>query len=442
MTTQPSLGIWRATSLVVGNIIGAGIFMLPASLAMYGNVGLLGLIVTATGALLLAKVFARLSRDFPVLGGPYAYSREAFGEFIGFQMAWMYWIGTWASVAAITIGFVSYLGVFWPALHDNVGLTFLISVATVWLFTFINMIGVKTASTVQLITTILKIVPLSIIGIVGLKEINFQNLLVLNAHDVPFWPSVSAAAALTLFSFIGLESATIPAEDVKNPRKTIPKATVLGTLLSAIIYIGTMAVVFGILTPEQLASSKAPFVDAGSYIFGSWAGPVVAISAILCCLSTVNGWILVQSQMPVAIARDKLFPDFFDKHTKNGSPWVALLVSASLISLLLFMNFEAGLREQFTTIVFFTTFTVILTYLYSATAELYLLFMNPKQIKTGKFARILIVSLLAYGYMMLILIGSGPKATFLGMLFVFSGFPVYVFMKRSHTKLNVTRAIK
>ncbi len=408
--------------------------MLPASLAMYGNVGLVGLLITSAGALLLAKVFARLSRDFPVIGGPYAYSREAFGDFIGFQMAWMYRIGTWASVAAITIGFVSYLSVFWPALHENMFLAFLVSVSTVWMFTFINMIGVKTASTLQLVTTILKIVPLTIIAIFGFSKINIEHFQVLNPNDVPFWPSLSSAAALTLFSFIGLESATIPAEDVQNPRKTIPRATVLGTLLSAAIYLGTMAVVFGILTPQELASSKAPFVDAGSTIFGAWAGPVVAISAILCCLSTVNGWILVQAQMPVAIARDKLFPDFFDKHTKNGAPYISLLVTACLISILLLLNFEAGLREQFNTIVFFTTFTVILTYLYSATAELYLLFTRSQPMKKRKFFRIMTISLLAYGYMMLILIGSGERATFLGMLFVFSGFPVYVFMKRGQSK--------
>jgi basic amino acid/polyamine antiporter, APA family len=432
--TKPSLGIWRAASLVTGNIIGAGIFMLPASLGVYGTIGLFGLILTAAGAICLALVFARLSHDFPKIGGPYAYSREAFGDFIGFQMAWSYWVGTWASVAAITIAFVSYLSIFWPELNDNVALAFLVSLSIVWLFTLINLRGVRTAGTVQLGTTILKIIPLIIIAILGFPQISFDNFLPINPSGEPFWTALSSAAALTLFSFVGLESATIPAEDVQNPRKTIPRATVLGTLFAAIIYIGTMIVIVGMLTPQELANSKAPFVDAGAYIFGSWAGPFVAGAAMLCCLGTLNGWILVQAQMPVAIARDGLFPVFFDQHTKNGTPYVALIISSVLISILLFMNFEAGLVEQFNTIVFFTTFTVILTYLYSTSAELYLLLTKPQSMSKRRFIRALCVTVIAFCYMMFILIGAGERAAFLGMIFVFSGFPLYVFMKRGHNK--------
>ncbi len=432
--TRPSLGIWRATSLVTGNIVGVGLFMLPASLGVFGTIGLLGWALTAAGSVCLALVFARLSREFPKIGGPYAYSREAFGDFVGFQMAWSYWVGTWASNAAIATGFVSYLSVFWPELNMNMGLAFGVSLLTVWLFTFINIIGVKTAGTVQLLTTALKIAPLAVIAIFGLPQINIEHFLPINPSGMPFWSALSAAAALTLFSFLGLESATIPAEDVENPETTIPRATVLGTLLAAVIYIGMMIVILGMLSPQELAGSRAPFADAASNIFGSWAAPLVACAAIISSLGTLNGWILVQGQMPVAAARDGLFPAFFDKHTKNGSPYLALIVSSILMSIMLFMNYEAGLVEQFTSIVVFTTFAVLLPYLYSTVAELYLLLTKPQNMSRAKLIRVSLIALIAFLYTILIMIGAGERAVYMGMIFIFSGFPFYVLMKIRHPK--------
>jgi len=431
---RPSLGIWRATSLVTGNIVGVGLFMLPASLGIFGTVGLLGWILTSLGSICLALIFARLAHEFPKIGGPYAYSREAFGDFVGFQMAWSYWVGTWASNAAIATAFVSYLSVFWPELSQNLGLAFMVAIGTVWLFTFINILGVKAAGTVQLITTILKILPLAIIGIFGLPQINIEHFMPINPSGMPFWTALSSAAALTLFSFLGLESATIPAEDVENPGKTIPRATIMGTLLAAFIYIGTMIVILGMLAPAELASSHAPFADAAANIFGSWATPFVAGAAIISALGTLNGWILVQGQMPVAAARDGLFPSFFDKHTKNGSPYLALIISSVLMSGMLYMNYEAGLVEQFTAIVAFTTFAVLLPYLYSTVAELYILLTKPQTMSKGKLIRVSIIALLAFLYTIVITIGAGERAVYMGMIFIFSGFPFYVWMKKSHMK--------
>ncbi len=275
---RPSLGIWRATSLVTGNIVGVGLFMLPASLGIFGTVGLLGWILTSLGSICLALIFARLAHEFPKIGGPYAYSREAFGDFVGFQMAWSYWVGTWASNAAIATAFVSYLSVFWPELSQNLGLAFMVAIGTVWLFTFINILGVKAAGTVQLITTILKILPLAIIGIFGLPQINIEHFMPINPSGMPFWTALSSAAALTLFSFLGLESATIPAEDVENPGKTIPRATIMGTLLAAFIYIGTMIVILGMLAPAELASSHAPFGGCCSQHFWILGDPLCSRS--------------------------------------------------------------------------------------------------------------------------------------------------------------------
>lgn len=426
---QPSLGFWRATSLVTGNIIGAGLFMLPASLGAYGSLGLLGMLLTSIGSMCLAFVFAKLSRDRPMIGGPYAYGRDAFGDFIGFQMAWSYWIGTWASVAALAVTFVSYLSVFWHGLDTNLELSLIISFITVWILTFLNLAGMKMASTAQVITTILKIIPLLIIGICGIPYMNFDHFMPINPSDIPFWPALFASAALTLFSFVGLESATIPAEDVEDPHTTIPKATIYGTLFAAFIYLGIMIVILGLLPAEQLAKSPAPFVEAGAIIFGSWAGPLIAIAAIVSTLGTLNGLMIVQGQIPVAAARDSLFPLFFDKHNKKGSPYMALIVSSVLMCFLLLLNYKSSLVEQFNTIVIFVTFTVILTYVYTALADLYFIWCQPNQLTLRQRIQSSIVGFIAFVFTLIITVGAGQKAVYLGMLLVFSGFPFYVWMK-------------
>src|SRR5689334_829741 len=164
-----SMGLWMATALVVGNMIGSGVFLLPASLAdTAGPVSMFGWLFTGAGAMLLALVFANLGRVLPRTGGPYAYARRAFGDFIGFQTAWGYWIAVWAGNAAIAVAFVGYLAVFWPAVGTHELLGALMAIALIWLLTFVNALGVRESGAVQLLTTVLKFVPLAAIGIIGL----------------------------------------------------------------------------------------------------------------------------------------------------------------------------------------------------------------------------------------------------------------------------------
>src|SRR5688500_16743153 len=232
-----TLGMWMATALVIGNMIGSGIFLLPAALAAEaGPVSILGWIFTGTGAVLLALVFANLGRAFPRTGGPYAYSRRAFGDFVGFQTAWGYWIAAWVGNAAITYAFVSYLSVFWEEVATNNVLAASVGIATVWLLTLVNIWGVRQSGVVQLVTTILKFVPLALIGLIGVFFINGDNFTPFSPYGSN-WSGLSIAATLTLWAFIGLESATVPAEEVKDARRTLPRATVLGTVVTTAVYL-------------------------------------------------------------------------------------------------------------------------------------------------------------------------------------------------------------
>jgi APA family basic amino acid/polyamine antiporter len=172
-----SMGLWMATALVVGNMIGSGVFLLPASLAgAAGPVSILAWVFTGAGAVLLALVFANLGRAFPRTGGPYAYARRAFGDFVGFQTAWGYWIAVWAGNAAIATAFVGYLAVFWPQVGTSNALGAIVAVGVIWLVTAINVLGVRESGRVQVVTTILKFVPLAVIGVIGLFFIDGDNL--------------------------------------------------------------------------------------------------------------------------------------------------------------------------------------------------------------------------------------------------------------------------
>ncbi len=443
MTTTTSqhreFGLWRSTSLVVGNIVGSGIFLLPASLGIYGAVGLFGWMVTSVGSICLALIFARLSAHFPKIGGPYAYSKEAFGDFVGFQMAWSYWVGTWASNAAIATAFVSYMSVFWPSLATNATHAFALAFCSVWFFTGLNIWSVKSTGIAQVVIVVLKIVPLIVIGLFGSFYVNFAHFSPVNPSGLPWFTALSSAAALTLYAFLGLESATVPAESVVDPKITIPRATVIGTVLSAVIYVWTTIVLLGVLPPQQLAKSAAPFAEAAGLLFGPWASSGVAICAAIAAFGTLNGWILIQGQMPLAAAQDGLFPKAFAKLSKRGTPVFGLLASSILMTGMLILNYQASLVEQFTAIVTFTTFSMLIPYLYSAMADLVFLVTKADYVSKAHLARSVIVATIGLAYTVLIVIGCGQKAVFLGMLCMFAGFPIYIFMRYSPSSCSSSR---
>jgi ABC-type transport system involved in cytochrome c biogenesis ATPase subunit len=211
------------TALVVGNMIGSGIFLLPASLGPFGGISIVGWLVSAAGSTLLALVFARLSRLVKKSGGPYTYTREGFGDFAGFLVAWGYWISIWTTIAAIAVAFVSYLSFFVPVLKTSPVLAAGAGLATIWILTGVNVIGVHTAGMVQLVTTVLKLLPLLAISTIGLIYVNGANFVPFNATGKSALGAITGTVALTLWAFLGLESGTTPAEHVHDPERTIPE---------------------------------------------------------------------------------------------------------------------------------------------------------------------------------------------------------------------------
>lgn len=425
-----SLGLWMTTALVVGNMIGSGVFLLPASLAgAAGPVAIIAWIVTGVGAMLLALVFARLGRAFPRTGGPYTYAREAFGDFVGFQTAWGYWIAVWAGNAAIAVAFVGYLAVLWPALGANNLLAAAVAIVAVWLLTITNMLGVRQGGMVQLVTTVLKFVPLLLVGAIGIFFFNPANFTPFAPQG--FWNGINAGTALTLWAFIGLESATVPADEVVDAERTIPRATLIGALITTLVYIFTTVAIMGIIPTEQLAQSSSPFADAAGIIFGGqWAAGLVALVAMISAFGCLNGWILLQGRVPLAAAEDGLFPRSFARlHPRWGTPVFGLVVSSVLITILLLMNYSQSLVEQFNFVILLATLTTLVPYAYAAASEVYLFITARERFSGGHLARSSVVAALAFAYAVYAIVGAGTEVIAKGFILLLLGIPVYVYMR-------------
>ena len=416
------------TALVVGNMIGSGVFLLPASLAPYGGLSILGWLASAGGAICLALVFARLGGALPKLGGPYAYARYGFGEFGGFWVAWAYWISMWTTNAALAVAFVSYLTVFAPALATTPALAAGAGIGTLWLLTAINATGVKTAGVVQLVTTVLKLLPLVAIGTVGLFYFQAEHFIPFNPSGQSAPGAITATVTLTLWAFLGLESGTVPAADVHQPERTIPRATILGTLLTAAVYIVTTVAVMGIISPTVLATSTAPYADAARSIWGTAGGYLLGAGAAISCFGALNGWVLLSGQLPRAAALDGLLPAPFTRLNARGTPAFGLVVSSAIATVLIAMNYTRGLVAAFTFLILLATLATLVPYVFSSMTELLIVLRRNGATPRPGLAGRLAVAVVAFAYSFWAVAGSGRATVYWGFLLLVAGLPVYVAM--------------
>jgi len=428
------IGFWSTTSLVVGNMTGSGIFLLPAALAMYGGISIFGWIYTVAGTLFLALVFSRLSRMFSRSGGPYTYSREGFGDFAGFLVAWGYWISIWTGNAAIAVAGVGYLSYFIPALKENQILSAIMAIGTIWLFTYINTLSIRKVGAVQLITTGLKLIPLLLMGTFGFLYFDKSHFSPFNLSGETNFDAITATAALALWAFLGLESATIPSEGVKNPKKTIPRATLAGILIAALIYISSTVGIMGIIAPADLQNSAAPFADAAQKIWGNWASVLIAIGASIACFGALNGWILLQGQLPMAAARDHLFPPAFKKISRKGVPVLGIIIASVLASVLVSVNYTKGLVKMFSFIIMVSTLSCLLPYLFSSLSELALYLRKKREFNRQKFFAATLVSIPAFLYSLWAITGLKHEVILWGGVLLAAGIPVYIYLKFSGRK--------
>ena len=442
--STPQFGLGTATALIIGTIIGVGIFNLPTSLAAYGPISLVSLALTTVGALALAMLFASLSRRLPADGGPYAYSRVAFGNRIGFANAWSYWITAWAGNAAIAVGWVLYVEHFVNKDHTKV-ISILLVLAGLWGAAAVNLSGVKNMGSIQVVTTILKFFAVGFIATVGLFYIDTANYSPFNISGEGAVTAIGGGMAIALFSYIGVECVAVAAGKVRDPDRNVPRATLYGTLATATVYMLSLFAVFGILPSSQLANSTEPFSAAVNAMFGgTWAGDVMALLVIISGIGALNGWTMICAEMPLAAAKDGLFPDRFKRLSGSGVPVFGIVTATALASIAMAINYlGSGGATVFTTLVLMTGITVAIPYGFSALAQIKWRLADRRAMHAQRFARDMIVAVLALVFSVLFIVYSRNTGQsffvywapfFLAAGALLLGIPVYLRQRRNITQ--------
>ncbi|MDE2307549.1 MAG: amino acid permease [Xanthomonadaceae bacterium] len=421
-TARRAFGPWTLIALVVGNMIGSGVFLLPATLAPYGAASLLGWGLTLGGALLLALVYAWLAQMIRNHGGAYGYARRAFGDGTGFMVAWSYWVGTWVGNAAIAVAFAGSLGGVWPPATATPVRGAACALGALWLCTAVNLAGVREAARLQLLTTLLKLVPLLLFGVIGIGWIHAGAYRPFNPSGKPLLDVATAVAALTLWAMLGLEAATVPTGVVADPQRTVPRATVIGMLIAGLATMLACTVVIGLLPAEVLHNSAAPMVEAARRLWGPAAGLGLAVVATISSFGALNGWVLLQAQTPLAPALDGLFPRWFARLDRHATPWFGLLLGSMLASALILANYSRSLVALFTFSILLSTATTLLPYVVTMLAWWRI---DPA---AGRVRKLVAAGALLYS--LWALIGTGAESLLWGLLLLAAGVPIHLWQRQ------------
>src|SRR5271165_2754597 len=435
-----ALGLSSATALVIGSIVGTGVFTMPAVLAGAGTMSLVVLGVVGIGAMLLAVLFGQLTKRVPNSdGGLYAYSRHEFGDFAGYLVGWSYWISAWAGNAAIVASWVFYVNALFGWSHNVGWQNWLIAMVGLWVPAIINLAGVHQMALFQNITVVLKFVPLLFVGIVGWFFVNSANFGPFNASGGSLYRGIGLAAGVALFSFIGVEAAAMTAKRVKNPRTNVMRASVLGTAASALLYVLVTAAVMGLVAHHTLVHTGSPFVNAFQSMFPGtpWAGKFIAAIAVVSGIGALNGWTLIVTETSRAIAQDDMFPRPFAWSDRKGTAWFGILVGTALPSLLMLWRYSTSTGLTiFTYLVDLTVVTVAIPYFMSAVAQLTFLVSRRRPVQGWALARDLTVAGASVLFSMWVTFASGYQVVYQALVVVMAGIVLYAFLNARRERLG------
>ena len=425
--THPPIGFWRGWSIAVGCAIGSGIFMMPTLLAPYGMLGMAGWLTAGAGTLLVALSLARLARRIPKIGGPYAYVHAGLGDFAGFLIAWTYWIACITAVAGIAIAFVGYLGVFLPVISESHSLSLLLSLGLIWSIFILNINSLENSSKFQLISTVLKILPLLMMIFMGFSHMQPDNLPEYNPTDLHPAALLATVTTLVMWSFVGIETAAVPADNIVEPEKTIPRILIASVLTVLALYFLVSIAIALILPAEDLIGATAPFALAATKVMGPIGGAVITAGALISTLGSLNANVLTAGNIALAAARDHLLPNKFAQLGNTGTPVFAYLMSGLFVSILLVMNFTKGLVAAFTFMAMLSTLSTLIAYAFCAIAEFYFLKSDRRGPERN---RAIGLSVAAFAYSFCAIWGAGPEIAFYSLLLILIGMPMYALAKK------------
>ncbi len=423
-----SLGLAACTAIVVGNMVGSGFYLSPAAVAPYGNLAIVVWAVMGAGAICLGLTFAKLARLAPLTGGPYAFTRLAYGDFPGFLIAWGYWISIWASLPVIAVAFAGVVIDLFPMLAGRVMATIL-TLGAIWAVVLVNLRGVHAAGVFSEVTTYAKLLPFGAVALLGLFFIEPSHFNEFNPSGLPLFEASAALAPLTMFAYLGLESATVPAGSVRDAERTIPRSTVLGIAVAAALYVLGTVVVMGVLPREQLVKSLAPFSDAAEVMWGPWGAIAISIAVVLSSIGALNGWTLLMGQVPMAAANDGLFPSLFGKLSARDVPALGIVVSALLATALVLSQVvgSQGFSSIYKLMVGLSTMTAVVPYAFCALAGG---LVSARVSGSTRVPRVTVVEVIAFVFAMFTLYGCGAEPVLYGFVLLLLGIPVYVWQRR------------
>lgn len=404
-------------ALVMGNMIGSGVFLLPASLAPFGWNGIVGWAITIAGALALAGVIARLTVHFPNAGGPTDFVQLAFGRIPSFMIGWAYWVSVWTANVTLAVASVSFLSIFVPELGQHMAIS---TIALIWLVTAINWQGARAVGRFQIATLLIKVIPL--VTVIILIPLAFGRSEPVAVTPFPTeglsLAAISGSAILTLWALLGFESASVASDKVENPTATIPRATIVGTLATGILYLIVCSAIALMLPAAAVAQSDAPFSLFVETYWGPGPGLWIALFAAISALGALNGWTLIQAEQPARLAQQGLLPAWFARTNRHGTPAVALLVSSAIATACVILNNNKSTSEMFTFMAVLSTSVTLWLYLACAAAALRLRVAIP-------------VALLGLGYAVWTLWGAGIGVSAMSLILMVAGLPLYAWTRIS-----------
>ncbi len=416
------IGVVAATFMVAGNMMGSGVFMLPANLAAYGSISLIGWLLTSVGAVALALTFAKLANIDPAAGGPYAYTRKAFGDYMGYQTNMVYWVANVIGNVGLAVAGIGYLTHFVPALKNPYVAAFA-QLFVIWLFAWANMLGPRLVGRIQSFTTIMALIPIIATAVLGWfwfrPELFSAGWNVTGQSDVS---AIGGTLNFTLWAFIGVESASVSAAVVRNPRRNVPIATISGVILAGICYILSSSVIMGMIPNKALVASSAPFADAARIALGDTAANAVALCAALGCLGSLAGWTLLVGQSAKAAADDGLFGNVFSRVNRKQVPAAGLFIVALIMSLMVLGTISPGASQQFGKLASIAVILTLLPYIYSCIAVKVL---GYKVLPPNQYLLYIIVGFVGAVYCMTALIGSDGSQTRWSLIFVIATIVLY-----------------
>ena len=434
------MGLLQATMLVAGNMIGTGLFLLPVNLASVGGIAIFGWLVATAGAAALGLCFAKLGELDPQQGGPYAYARDFLGPYVGFQTNYVYWFGNWIGNIAVAVAAVGYLAELIPSLAAPPA-SVIATAAVIWILTFANIRGPRVVGLLETWTMSLALIPIIAIAIFGWFWFHpdvFRSAW--NVSGQSNTRAVMRAASIALWAYMGVESASVSAGVIENPKRNIPLATLIGLAISAVIYIASSTVIMGIIPNAQLQTSHAPFAEAARMAVGTPGMVVIAICAVLKSVGSLGGWMLLVGQSAKAAADDGMFPKVFARMNKYGVPGQGLAIVGVLMTVMLVATVSPSIAQQFSRIIDLAVILVVVPYIYASVAVVKVCFDHHVPART--FTLYKWIAIAAVLYCLATILGGDPRTVVRAMVALLLSVPFYPFFIKSMEAAKKTKGAR